>query len=335
MTTDITYASSDALIQSLILHMLPYYTPQADGIINNSAITAFLKTKGKIDVQDGGQEIVCPIVVNKNSNLGWMSHTGSMSATLQDPSRALRYDFKTFAGAGVIVNKLHAAQNKGKAEIVRLAKTLMEQSESTIQNDFSSSFWASTVATDNPNSIPTLITTTPTTGTIGGQSRSTNKAYQNKLYDTTVSDLGSEAGLLALESQILKSAVRPNDKVDFVVMGDSLFASLSSYLDTLRRFQPDSKMGDLGFNTLKVLGATVVSETNETLNGENTITSTYIYGINSKYMKLVVLKDGNFKWSDKFEHIPLTLNDALYFYVFCQLCDQLPRAHFLMSSVTA
>jgi len=334
MATAINHASNDSLIQSLVLHMLPYYMPKADGIINNSSITAFLKQKGKIDVQDGGLEVVCPIITAKNSNVGWRSHTASMDATLQDPTLALRYEIMTFSGAGVVVNKKHAAQNKGKAMITSFSKTLLQQAESTIQNEFASGFWASTVSDDYVNSIPSLISATPTTGTIGGQSRSTNKAFQNKTYTTTVADIGSEAGNVVLQNQIRRSAVSPTDRVDFVVMGDSLFASLSGYLDTNRRYSEDTEMAKLGFATIKVGGATVVAETNETIGGENTINSSYVYGINSKHMKLVVLKDGNFKWSDKFEHVPLTLNDVLYYYVFCQLCDALPRAHFVMTDVS-
>lgn len=334
MATNVSYASEDSLLASLVLHMAPDYAPNADGIINASPLLAYLKMKDRIDIMDGGLEIVMPVITKPNTNLGWQGHEATMTAHLQDPTEALRYEIKTYAGCACVINRKHEAQNKGKAAIKNFAKTLLDQAKSHITNDFNSSFWASSQATNYPESIPTLISATPTTGSIGGQTRSTNKAFQNKTYTTTVSDIGAEAGIAALIQNILVSRVSANDKVDLVIMNDARFASLTGYLETERRYQPNDKMSNLGFDTVKILGATVVAETSETLNSENTITANYVYGINSNYLKLKVLKDGNFKYADKFEDIPLTLNKALYFYAFCNLVDGLPRAHFLMTAVT-
>jgi len=314
--------------------MAPDYAPNADGIINASILLSYLKMKNRIDVMDGGLEVVMPVITARNTNLGWQGHEATMTSFLQNPADALRYEIQTYAGCAVVINKKHEAQNKGKAMIKNFATTLLDQAKSTITNDFNSAFWASSKADYYPESIPSLISATPTAGTIGGQTRSTNKAYQNKTYTSTVSDIGSEAGIAALTSQILSSRVSASDKVDLVIMNDARFSSLSGFLDTERRYTDNQTMTNLGFDNVKVLGATVVAETSETLNSENTITANYVYGINSNYMKLKVLKDGNFKYGDKFEDIPLTLNRALYFYVFCALCDGLPRAHFLMTAVT-
>jgi hypothetical protein len=330
----VTYASSDSLLESLVLHMAPDYAPNSDGILNGSALMAYLKMKDRIELMDGGLEIVMPVITSKNTNMGWRSHTESMPATLQDPTKALRYDIQTMDGAAVVINKKHEAMNKGKAMIKNMAKTLLDQTKSTVQNEFNSAWWASSVAENYPNSLPSLISATPTTGTIGGQSRSSNKAFQNKVDTATYTDLGSEAGLTGLTTNILTSRVAANDRPDLVIMGDARFAGLSAYVDTLRRFQPNDKMADLGFDTMKVLGATLVAELTSTLNGENTINEDYVYGINSNYMKLKVLKDGNFSYDTAFKDIPLSLNRVLYFYFFGNLADGLPRAHFLMTTVT-
>lgn len=342
MATNVSYANSDTILESLVLHTLPDFGPHGDGIINTNFLFSALKAKDKqegsskrFQVVDGGLEFWNGIMSNENSNFKWQSHTAEMSANLQDPNERLRFPIRTFTGS-MVINALHKAQNKGKAMIKEFARTLREQAESTIPNQFNSAFWASTPGTDEPESIPSLISATPTTGTIGGLARSGNSYLQNGMYDTAVADIGSEAGIAALTAQKLKYAIGSGGKdcADLCIMGDANFAGLCGYLATLNRYRPDDMMGQLGFDTIK-LGNMVISYENTTvLGGANTITSTYVYGINSNYFKFKVLKDGNFQWEKEFERVGQSLNKALFFYVFCNLTTNNPRSHWVMTNVS-
>lgn len=335
--TNIAYAGSDSILETLVLHTLPDFGPDGtSGIINNNFLLSFLKQMKRFDIMDGGLEIWGKVRTKKNTNLIWQGHETAMNANLQDPSDRLRYDILTFAGAGVVLNKKHDAMNKGRAMVKNFAKELREQAEDTIPNAFNSAFWNTSPGTNEPNSIPNLISTTPTVGTIGGQTRSTRKAFQNGVLTTAVSDIGSEAGLSALFRQIIRSAVTSNDRPDLVMMDDELWAGLSAFLDERRRFKDNDKLAELGFDSIFYRGTTIGYEnTNVMDDDQNTIPSGRVYGINSKYLKFKVLKDGNFIWDpDGFTRVGTSLNKALYFYVFCNLCDYLPRAHFVMSDVS-
>jgi len=116
-------------------------------------------------------------------------------------------------------------------------------------------------------------------------------------------------------------------------MDDNLFAGLSGYLSTERRYSPNEKMAELGFDTIKLGNMTIGFENTRVSGGENTITAGYVYMINSNYMKFKVLRDGNFKWNDQFERVGQTLNKALYFWVFSNLTTNLPKAHAVLTSV--
>jgi hypothetical protein len=342
MATNVSYASNDSILESLVLHTVPDFGPHGDGIINTNFLFSALKAKDKkegsskrFQVIDGGLEFWNGVLKQESSNFKWQAATADMTAQLQDPSARLRWEPKVFTGS-LVINELHKAQNKGKAMMKEFARTLREQAESTIPNQFNSAFWAASPATTEPESIPSLISATPTSGTIGGATRSTAAYLQNGAYTTAVADIGSEAGIAAMTRQIIRYGIGSGgqDCPDLGIMGDDLFAGLSGYLSTLNRYRPDDTMAQLGFDTIKI-GKTALSYENTNVTGNaNSITSGYIYLINSNYIKFKVLADGNFKWASEFERVGQTLNKALYFMVFCNLTTNLPKAHVVMTNVS-
>ena len=336
MATNVSYASGDTLLEGLVLHTLPSFGPHGDGIINTNFAVSALKAKNRMKVVDGGLEFWNGVMTSENSNFKWQSHTAEMSADLQDPTDRLRFEIMTFTGS-IVINKKHEAMNKGRAMMKKWAETQREQAESTIPNQFNSAFWnTSPTAGVEPESIPSLISATPTTGTIGGQTRSTNAAFQNGAYTTAIADIGSEAGIAALMRQKLRYAIGGGgrDCPDIAIMDDNLYSGLQGYLATLNRYRPDDQLAKLGFDTIKLGNMTMSYENTNVKGGANTITAGYVYMINSKYMKFELLKDGNFKWEDKFERVGKSLNKALYFYVFCNLTTNLPCAHVVCTNVS-
>lgn len=341
MATNVSYASNDTILESLVLHTLPDFGPHGDGIINTNAILSFFKGKDakegnskRFQSIDGGLEFWNGIMSNENSNFKWQAHTSDMSANLQDPSQRLRFEIKTFTGS-IVINELHKAQNKGKAMQKEFARTLRDQAESTIPNRFNSAFWAASPASTEPESIPSIVSATPTTGTIGGLNRSGNAFLQNIAYTTAISDIGSEAGVAELTRQRIRASIGANDLPDLAITTDQLYAGLSGYLASLNRFRPDDMMAKLGFETITLGNMSITYENTNVLGGHNTITANYFYMINSNYMKFKTLKDGNFIWNPAgFERVGNTLNKALYFWVFCNLTTNNPRAHVVLTNVS-
>ena len=317
MATNVSYASDFTALEALVLHTLPDFGPHGDGIINNNFLLAALKARNRLRVIDGGLEFWKGIINAENSNFKWQGHTDTMTANLQDPADRLRFPIKTFTGS-VVINKLHEAMNKGRAMMKNWAQTLRDQANSTIPNQFNSAFWSTSPGTNEPESIPSIISDSPTSGTIGGLSRSGNSELQNGADSTSVTDLGSEAGIQQLMVNRYQTAINARDMVDLIIMSEARYASLAAYLSTLRRTNFDDKMAQLGFDTIKLGNTTISFENSNVLGGHNTITANYVYGINSNHFNFEVLRDGNFIWNpDGFERVGQTLNRALYFWVFC------------------
>lgn len=335
MATNVSYASGDTNLESLILHILPDYGEHGDGIVNSNLLTAALKQKGATTNVEGGLEFWYGITKAENSNAKWQGKNDDMTANAQDPSDRLRYDVKVFTSA-IVLNQLDKAKNRGRAAIKEYLMTLREQAVTTNENQFNSAWWASSPDTDQPDSIPSLISATPTTGTIGGLNRAGNSYLQNGLYDTTIADIGSEAGIAKLVELKAKYAVGRN-MVDLMITDEVRWGNLAGYLVTNRRYMNDEMMAQIGYETIK-LGSTIVGyENSNVLGGANTITSGYLYGINTKYMKLKHLVDpdaGKNGWATNFERIGQKLNKALYYSWFGNLTTNCPRAHFVCTDLT-
>ncbi len=340
---NISYANDDALLESLVLHTLPDFGPHGDGIINQNFLFAFLKMKDakegsskRFQVIDGGLEFWNGILKAENSNFKWQGHTADMTANLQDPSDRFRFPIQTFTGS-VVINKLHEAQNKGRAMMKNFARTLREQAETTIPNQFNSAFWNTSPSSAEPTSLPDIISATPTAGSLGGITRAGNTYAQNQVNDTAIADIGSEGGITAIERQKLRAAIGQGgrDSADVAIMDDDLYSGMVGFLATLNRYRPDDAMAQLDFDTIKLGNTTYSYENTNNVGSPNTITPGFVYLINSNYIKFKVLKDGNFTWNpDGFERVGQTLNKALYFWVFCNLTTNNPRAHVVNTNVS-
>lgn len=334
MATNVSYASGDTNLESLVLHTLPSFGEHGNGIINQNLLLAYLESKGRKVIEDGGLEFWFGVRNKENSNFKWQGKNDTMTANSQDPNIRLRYPIKIFTGS-VVVNDLEKAQNKGRAMIKSYLRELRQQAEDTISNQFNSGFWDSNGGTgDLPESIPSLISITPTVGAIGGQSRVGEPALQNHVYTTAIADIGSEAGVSALKRLLIQTTVG-KEVPDLVIMDSTVYAGFIGYLETKRQYRNNETMANLGFDTVQMGRTTIGYESLTVLGGANTITSGYMYGITSKFMYFKILADGNFKWDDKFERIGQQLNSAVYFKAFCNLCNNNPRGNFVATSVAS
>lgn len=333
MSQDISYASGDAALEQLVLYNLPSFGKHGEGLINNNFLLSFLMKKGMKEVEDGGLEFWFGVQTKKAQNGKWQGKNDDMSANAYQTRERLRWPIKVYTDS-VVLNDLDKARNKGKAAIKKWLKDLIRDTEVSIKNNFNSAFWASSPGSNDPDSIPNIINTTNATGTIGGLDRSTSKVLQNGLYDTTITDIGSEAGLAIIKQLIIKYGIANGDLVDLIFLGDENYAGLCGYLATARRYRANEKMAELGFESIKEGRTTITYENTNVMDSSNSITAGYMYGINTNHMFFKLLADGNFKWDGAFERIGKQLNKATYFKVFCNLCTNLPRAHFVANDVS-
>ena len=332
--TNVEYATtSEDALESLLVSVAPDFGSQGDGIINTNFLFAMLREKKRFKTLSGGLEFWNALTGAENSNFGWRAHTTEVPVNLQDPQLRLRFPIQTFTGA-MVINEKHKAMVKGRAMMRDWVMSQRDQAKSTIPNQFNSAFWSTSPGALEPESVPSLISTTPTAGTVGGQTRSTNAALQNGASTAGITDIGSEAGIAAMTKLIIEQTIGANDAVDLVILDSNTFSGLSGYLATLQRLRPNDKMAQLKIQTIQLGNTTIGFENLVVKGGANTITAGRMYGINSNHMKLKALRDGNFIWDPKgFRPIGNGLNRGLFFWFFGNLDTDLPAAHFVATGV--
>lgn len=333
--TDISYASGDTELESLVLHTIPDFGPHGDGVINANLLTAALKAKKRFVVKEGGLEFWNGVMTSENTNAKWQGKSDEYSVSEQDPNTRLRWDIKVFTDT-VVITELDEAKNKGKAMMKDYARTLRMQSESTIPNKFNGALWSTSPGANEPDSIPNIINATATTGIVGGANRAGNPALQNGVYTTTIADIGSAAGIEDINRLILQQMVTASDMIDLVIMDHIRYSNLVGYLGSLYRYRPDDTLAKLNIESIKIGRATVGPEVLGTnlASSANSITAGYMYGINTKHLFFNLLSDGNFKWGSKFERVGVRPVKFLPFKVYCNLCTNLPRAMFVATDLT-
>ena len=255
-----------------------------------------------------------------------------MTANAQDPTSRLRFPVKVFTNS-LVKNDLDGAMNKGKAMIKSYALRLRGQADKTIKNQFNSAWWNTAPGSKQPESIPTLISSTPLTGTIGGLSRAGNAYLQNGVFNTAISDIGSEAGIAKMEELRILQSVGIS-LPDILIMDEANFAGLIGFLAANQRYRPEDRLAQLRIPNIQLGTATIGFENTSVLGGANTLTSGFLYGINSEFIWIKTLRDGNAIWTTQFERIGRSLNKAIYFKWFGNLVTNTPRAHFVATNVS-
>lgn len=319
------------IFAALATHILENHGPEiGDAVINKNFVLAYLRKKAE-SVEVGGLDFAEPVLTTANSNFAHRSHYTDIPATIQDPTREFKFDPVSLTGS-IVLNKKHELMNQGRHAIKKLMNTLKLQAETTIDNTINTAMWAaSPTANVDPESIRSLVSATPTTGTIGGISRVGNTYAQNKVYTTAVTTIGGAAGLAAMHGFRATLGGDAKTAPDFAVTTSVIWGLLVGYIDTLRRLQSDEQMTKLGVEQFYVTPGCLLGYDGNGGTGE--CPSNYLYFLNSKHLFFKVLEGSLFKF-EPFSYKGNNLNLTSLFYMFYNLTTNLPSSMGVMTNIT-
>lgn len=325
------------LLNTLATHIFENFNKDmGDAIINKNFVLAYLKSKAERE-EVGGLDFAEPVMYSANTNFGFDNKFSIIPANYQTPTQAFRFDPIVLRGL-VVINKVHELQNQGKSEIVNFVMTLKKQAESTIANNINAATWkASPTANIDPESLRSIITTTPTTGTIGGVDRATYTWARNKLNSSTIATIGSAAGVAALSTFWATLGGAAGDLPDFAVTTATLWGNLVGYLINLRRLTSSDNMAKLSLKTIEVLPGCELGYDGDAGLATDATTgacpANQFYFLNSNHLFYKVLKGGNMKF-EGFSKKDNSLNDTSIFYHIYNMTTNLPSSLGLFSAIT-
>jgi len=333
-----TADGGQSLLATLATQMFENYNPEmGDAIINKNFTLAWLKSKAEKEVV-GGLDFAEPIMKAQNTNFGFTNKFTVLPSNYQTPTDALRFQVATLTGV-VPINYIHTLQNEGKSQIVKFLETLKEQAVTTVSDQVNGAMWnASPVENIDPESLRTIVSDTPTTGSIGGVDRATYTWARNKVNATTISSVGSAAGIASLFSFYAQLGGAANDTPDFAVTTTTIFGNIMGfYAGTNRRLTSDAKMTKVGIKSIELMPGCELGYDGEAGVATDGVTAacpaSHLYYLNSKHLFYKILRGGNTKFFP-FSMKDNSLNETSVFVHAYNLTTNLPSANGVMTTIT-
>lgn len=256
--------------------------------IKSNALMAWAFATNRVEFEDGGHEITNPLTLGRNPNITSYEYYDEVPVAQTDEFTTVTYNWARVAGS-VIISDQEEDENQGAALIFKLVKAKMDVLEESIKEKFSEYLYASGAGTD-PQGLGLLIPNDPTTGTVGNINRANETQWRTSAYDFT-GNLDSTNIEEAFDDILLDLTLK-TDRPDIIITGRNIYrhyrtAVRDKVVINMSESNSGKKMMDLGFAGVKHQNITMLYDEDCPVNSA--------YFINSKFLRLHILKHVNMK----------------------------------------
>lgn len=283
-----------------------------DNIFKDSAFLAYIKNNAAIKTQDGGERIAMPLMYGKNTTVKSYEGEEVLDTTLQDGMTTAFYEWKEIGGTIGITRK-EERQNSGESRIIGLLESKIQQAEMSMREELNRQLLLGDVssATFVPgNSAKDMYplayflrkdnTTDPTAGGNVGNIAASNSWWRHNtaVLNSGSTDTGNAFALSVSTYAGLKVALHrmynycgrgSGGFPDLVVSNQETYETYENALDQQVRYT-NQQMADMGFQTIKLKGATMLWD--ETVpdvdTGTAALTTGTAFFLNTKFYKLII-----------------------------------------------
>src|ERR1700761_1941145 len=147
----------------------------ADNVTKNNALLNRLKKKGNVKTVDGGRTIVQELEYAENGTFKRYSGYEALNISPSDVFTGAEFNYAQYAVA-VSISGLEMIQNSGKEAIIDLLGSRIKNAEKSLANRISIDLYGDGTGNGgrNINGLALLVSSTPTTGVVGGIDASTS-----------------------------------------------------------------------------------------------------------------------------------------------------------------
>lgn len=265
----------------------------ADITSKHNALYRRLTTKGRVDMIDGGTEIVRPLDYAENSTYQRYSGYDTLNIQPSDVLTAANYAWKN-AAIHVSASGAEIRANSGKNQIIKLVKARTQNALKTFANNMSTDLYSDGTAANQINGLQALVSDAGT-GTVGGIVSGTYTWWKNVVQSNAAPLQGGGAVTLSkttiqtMWNNLWMELVRGDDKPDLIVCSNDYFNFYEESLTDLKRYTED-RDAQGGFIGLKYKTADVFHDGGSKGGG---IPSSHAYFLNTDYMELCVHSSAN------------------------------------------
>lgn len=229
----------------------------SDQIRKANGLLMRLSQKGNISPVDGGNTIIEEITFAENSNAQWYQGSEPLNMGQQENFTGAQYNWAQ-AACAVTVDGLEGLKNSGKERMIPLVASRVKVAETSLRNLVTQGLYSDGTGFGGKQlgGLNLLVSTSTTTGTVGGIPRSGNSWWQHQL---TAPGAGviTAANINTHFNDLYVKCTRGNEHPDFGVLDNNLWKLYMAYLQNAQHFV-DSKVGDLGFQSVKFNGMDLI-----------------------------------------------------------------------------
>ena len=255
--------------------------------VKSNALVAWAFASNRVETETGAN-ITNPLIVGRNPNITSTQYYAQIPVAQTNELDTIRFGWSRVVGT-YIVSEQEEDENTGPEAILKIAKVKMQVLEESITERFSTWLYGTGSGLD-PNGLGNLIPDDPTTGSIGGISRSTQAQWRTSAYQ--FGGTLDASNILEAFDDIMLDLTLKGEKPDIILVGRNIYrlwrqAVRDQVMITLNDTKMGSKMFDLGFKGGSHDGVPIVYDEDCGVNRA--------YFINSKYLRLHMLKGVNMR----------------------------------------
>ncbi len=286
-------ASPSAVFTELVTSTLRNHPSEiADNVSQNNALWRYLKRKGKIDLEDGGYEIVRNLDYANNSTYQRYSGYDTLNIGQTQVLTAAKYDWMQ-AAVNVTASGRELRMNSGDNAIFNLSKAKLKNAVRTAANYMSIDVYSDGALTNQMGGLAYIIQANGQ-GTVGGINSTTYSFWRNQFLEATGSNAVTKSNIKGFMNTLYLNLVRGADKTDLIVSSHDSFAMYWESLQDQQRYVNDKDTATAGFRALKYVDADVIFDSNSNFS----TTAEKMYFLNTDYLGLVVHRDANWSQMD-------------------------------------
>lgn len=302
--------------QLLTTTLMAYRKTLYDNIFRDSAFLAYLRMTDAVVKQDGGERVALPLMYGKNETVATHGGYEVIDTTPQEGFTTAFMEWAEIAGS-ISISRKEERQNSGEGRLLNLLEQKIKQAEmsmteylneSLITGEVSSSTFVPIQSAGGANGVAPLHywfrkapATDPTRGgNCGNISGASYDWWRHRVADASSGStptggvfglsVSTYAGLLVALRRMYNYCGRGSGGYPDLVLFDQVsYETYENSLDTKIRYT-NTKMADMGFDNLKLRGATCIwdEDVPDVENGSDTITTGNATFINTKFYNLVI-----------------------------------------------
>lgn len=237
----------------------------SNNVIRNNALLRRLNARGRVKTFDGGRTIFRPLSYANNQTFQWYSGYQVLNISPSQVISAAEYPIRQ-AAVAVSISGLEEIQNSGENALIDLLEARIENAEDTFMNALSYYIYSDGSVTGSITGLGSLVSTSPSSGTVGGIDRATWVFWQNIAYSASTNG-GAAASVANIQQYMLNvwrqlvGAGGPNSRPDLIVADNNYWSLYHQSLTAIQRISKSDGTSDdvgTGFPSLKFMDADVV-----------------------------------------------------------------------------